>query len=442
MTSVVHHFWTFAFFCTAAVPTVRAIPFVFETTESSQYLIVGTQVGGKATDANTSNFELGAIKAPVPSTDSFLNNPADGLPADEFSGSTGGPTLNSSQPAIPDNAKPVGQGIGFGGNIAVIDPESDFAVSDVGVYGDLDVGIRIAGGVANNKASNGFFNDPNHYPNTFNEGTQSGLKVEANGTPGPDKIVADQTTRIDAPTSAGVTYNYDHSALVSELDAAGTAINGLTPTTVLDVSGGNAGEFDLFTTVSGSGLLDVAANGNGGVDATLTLGSGLQVIDIFTSLVQKDFLLNDSNFIIDGLIDTIAIFRLPDDNASWGANMLVENSNILIGNGGIGLDSVLFYTDQMQNDVNFNFNNMIVNGVAFWSLADGTISVNNGQGCTQFIGDQVNLQDVRFDRCAFDGSTPRRPADVPDSFSGLVGVLVLAALMAAHALGRTRRQDT
>ena len=108
--------------------------------------------------------------------------------------------------------------------------------------------------------------------------------------------------------------------------------------------------------------------------------------------------------------------------------MNVENSNILLGDGGIGKHNVLFYTDQMENDTHFNMNNVILNGVAFWSLGSSTIAeinINNAQGSTQLIAEDINLDDVRFDRWTF----------APEP--GSLGLLAIGALA---LFGRRRRR--
>jgi PEP-CTERM motif len=369
----------------SAVAAVAPAAAQFDVTQSSQYLLIATEVGGQTTEVSVSNFELGANKAPVPSTDNFLNG-----------GSTGGPTLAGAVPNLPANAAPVGQGIGGQGNIAVIDPQGEFNLQNTGVYGDPSIGIRVAGTASGsplgsniNKSSNSFFNDPNQFPNTFNTGTQTGNTVSA--------ASAVQSTRIDAagtPGNAGVTFGFNHTALVAELALAQTAINGFLATGVLDTSPGG-GVLTNQTTLSGPATIAFAGpNSEGGIDATITVPFGLNVIDIDTG--GSDFSLQQLNLVINGPAGAFVIFRLPDNN-----NMLISNSNVLAGNGGIGENAILFYTDQNQNDTNFNFNNTIINGAAFWALGPGTISINDAQGCTQLIADSMTLNDVRFDRCAF-----------------------------------------
>jgi hypothetical protein len=242
----------------------------FDTTESSPYLIVTLDRQGGNTDVACNNFELGANKAPVPCTDDFLDG-----------GSSGGPTLLGAVPALPANAAPIFQGVGYGGNIAITDSAGEFELQDTGVFGDANIGIRVAGPSSDsiNKSSNSFFNDPHMFPNTFNIGTQTGDSVAANGAPGP--LVAVQSTRIDWANNAGVTYNVDHSSLLAELATARGVINGLAATSTLDLSG-NGGKIDF--------------------DLTLGLSPGLNVIDIVTG--DNDFLVQNANFVINGPADS------------------------------------------------------------------------------------------------------------------------------------------
>ncbi len=357
----------------------------FDTSQSSQYLIIVRMRLNGNTDATTNNFELGANKAPVPSTDSFLDK-----------GSSGGPNLAGVVPRLPANAAAVFQGIGGHGNIAITDPFGEFELQDVGVY--ADIGIRLAGELVGNgsdlnKSSNAFFNDPNMFPNTFDTNTQTGFTVN------PNEAV--QATRIDAdgvPGNAGVSYSFDHSSLTSELAAANSSISNLTVTGTLDTGG--------------DGVIDT--------DTTLVLNSGLNVIDIDTG--GNDFSLSNVNFVIDGPADSFAIFRLLGND-----NMLVTNSNILIGNGGIGLNNVMFFTNQVESDTHFSVSNAILNGVALWSLGSngGVIDISNAQGSVQLVADIVDMDNVRFLRSSF----------IPAPGTALV------LLTGGTLLGRRRRRD-
>ena len=114
-------------------------------------------------------------------------------------------------------------------------------------------------------------------------------------------------------------------------------------------------------------------------------------------LVGNDLELSNQNLLIDGPADAFAIFRIPDDG-----NFKVSQSNIVVGNSGIGLNNVLFYTNKPDNNQHINVSDAIVNGVAFWDLGmkGGEITLNNVQGCTQVVADKINSNNVRLNNCA------------------------------------------
>lgn len=397
-----------------------ATPLPFATDEISEYLLVGmgplNDVGdavGVGQASNTNNFELGANKAPVPSTDDFLDG-----------GGSGGPNLASAVPALPANIEPVPQGITGDGNVAITHAEGVFSLQDVGLYGDL--GIRCAAGSAaacDDGTQNSFYNDPNQFPNTFNVGTQTGNTVN----PGD----ADQSTRIDDPTLAGVTASVNFSLLLDEVADARTAIDALSSTSVLDLTAaGGTIKPDTFDDVSASGPVTLTTIGTTTLVITAN-STGLHVIDVETG--GSDFKLENANLVIDGPAGAAFIIRLPDDGSgTTNQNMLVSNANILVGDGGIGLNSVLFYSNRPTTGAHFSFSNTVLNGVAFWTLANegGEINVSNGQGCTQFVSDKITLNDVRFARCAF----------VPEPRgASLVAIGLAAALIATSGWGLRRR---
>ncbi len=111
----------------------------------------------------------------------------------------------------------------------------------------------------------------------------------------------------------------------------------------------------------------------------------------------------------------------------------MSQANLVVGNGGIGLNNVLFYTDKPDNNQHIKLEDSIVNGVAFWdlSMTGGEITFNNVQGCTQAVGDKINLNDVRLNNCA---------AVIPEPGTGLLLGLGLGALAAARSpRARARR---
>jgi hypothetical protein len=339
------------------------------TKESSKYLLIGmgpaNSSGGQpgVGDAvNVNNFELGANKAPVPAPTGF------------------GPGLLGNVPNIPLIARYVDSGILGGGNVAITHVDGRFNLQDVGVYGNLGIHLQGTRTTSNAVASNSFFNDPNMYPNTFNPTgpTNPGVNKNTGGTGTPvNANNAVQANRMDAPNWAGVTGNVDLSPLRNEIAANRAAINALTPTSTLNLP-----------------------NGTINSDTTINLAPGLNVIDIVTN--GNDFLVQNSNLVIQGGADSYAIFLLPDKN------MLVSQANILVGDGGIGLNNVLFFTDHQSNDQHFNINNAVLNGISLWStgLAGGGININNAQGCVQLIADKITLNDVRFGGCGFNIPAP------------------------------------
>jgi len=338
------------------IPSYAEFPFFTE--EISDYLLVGNGPVSVADAVNTNNHEFGANKAPVPSNfDCNL-------------------TLEGAVPPIAPDTLPVFSGISDDGNIAIIDPQGVYNLQNVGVFADM--GIKAAAPTlagADDGTSNSFFNDP-QFPNTFD------------GIDDCTFFAGDPPKLIDDPNFAGVMANVDFTALIAELYGVGGAqaiIPGLVQTDTLDVSSGIPGS-------ASQGVIQSTT-------VTINLNPGQNVIDVVTG-GGVDFLLQESTLIIDGPASAFAIIRIPDD-----ANFIISNGNVLVGDGGIGLNNVVFYSDRPDNNEHFNFDNTILNGVAFWSLDEegGEININNAQGCTQLIADKITLNNVRFTRCAPDG---------------------------------------
>jgi hypothetical protein len=204
----------------------------------------------------------------------------------------------------------------------------------------------------------------------------------------------------DFPGS-GLTGDVDFAALRAGLNAERSAIPALPGDELLQFEGG---DWDT--------------------QLRIELAPGLTVFDIDTG--GNDLLLQNRNLVIDGPADARAIFRVPD-----AANFLVSQAAILLGDGGIELGNVLFYTDKPDNDAHFSFSNAVLNGVAFWDFGNssGEVAFNNVQGCTQVIGDKLNLNDVRLTRCPF--------VDVPEP-SGPVLLATAAVLWGLRTRCRGR----
>jgi hypothetical protein len=188
-----------------------------------------------------------------------------------------------------------------------------------------------------------------------------------------------------------------------------------------------AGQRSAIPALAGDVLLDFP---DGDWDTSrIDLGPGLTVFDIDTG--GNDLLLQNRNLVIDGPPGSSAIFRIPDD-----ANFLVSQAAILLGTGGIAPGSVLFYTDKPDNDAHFSFSSALVNGVAFWDLGgtSGEAAFSNVQGCTQVIGDKLNLSDVRLTRCAF-------AAPEPGAAALGAGACAALGLLAARRARRRERAE-
>ncbi|MBT39492.1 MAG: hypothetical protein QF890_00495 [Myxococcota bacterium] len=228
------------------------------TIESQRYLLIGNSINDSVL---ASNFEIGANQSSVPQSG-----------------------LTLVEPFPPSGTLPVGVGITYDGNVAVVDPFGQFNFSDLNIFADPMIGVQCAGsaGSCNNGDSSTTFN---------------GLAFPANGLTG------------------GV----DFTNLTNELNTARTEINGLAAT-------------DTINLTSSGGKLS-------GGTTTISLDSGLNIIDIITNTGgETDFILENANLVIDGGADSSVIFRVEDD-----ANMLVSQSAILVGDGGIGLEDVCFF---------------------------------------------------------------------------------------------------
>lgn len=253
-----------------------------------------------------------------------------------------------------------------------------------GVPGDGDLALTDPGGRFN-------------YANLAIEG-EAGVLCAASASACNDGVSNTTFNGLTFPAN-GLTGGVGFSALRAELASTRNQIAGLVGDVLLSFPGG---DWDI---------------------ARIDLSGGFTVFDIDTG--GNDLLLQNRNIVIDGPPSAVAIFRVPD-----AANFLVSQAALLLGNGGIQPGNVLFFSEKPDTNAHFSFSNAVVNGIAFWDLGGsaGEVAFDNVQGCTQVIGDKLNLNDVRLTRCAF--------LSVPEPDATALG---LGALAAVAWLARPRR---
>jgi hypothetical protein len=374
-------------------PAVYANSILFPTAETSQYLMIGTGNGQTGDAINVQKTELGADQIFVSDFDPNLVS----VFAGRWSSST-----NSTTGTVPASA-PVGEGIDYTGQNAVTSDTGGFTYSNTAVYAD---GFAVRCASSATTSTNGCLDNMSSPANSLWYTSGGGLQG-------------------DIGDGFGVVGDYNHDGLIDELEAAWSYINGLTAEFVISA--------DLE---NGSGSLDI--------DLLDTNSDGLAVIDISKS---GDWNLNNYDWILNGDGSTFAIFRILGDT-----NMLMSNSSIALGPGGIGGGSAILAPSYLgalfvqyqapdgNTDQVFNFNNVILNGAAFWDLnafQDGVyddswnteLNVQNGQGCSQFISSSVtHTSSVRWTGCSFAPTSEPPPVPEPGTFlllaSGAAGLAV------------------
>ena len=260
------------------------------------------------------------------------------------------PDVNDNPPwPIPaPGTPPTGNVISNDGNVAVTNSAGTYDFSNIDIWADK--GIRCDNGVqgrceaqwSNSTLTNGTFaNDPN-----------------------------------------------EMAAIENELDAAHSTLSGLSPTGGWSVSGEGSKNGSNQWEIS-SGVVDT--------NTVITLAPGQNVIEIDTG--GNDFSMTNAHLAIDGPVGSSVVFIMEDEATK---NFKFTSSSVTIGNSGIGTNAVLFAVLSGSNDTNIDLSKVIVNGIAFWDLSEagGKITMNNVQGCGQWIGDHLDFNDVQLSLCA------------------------------------------
>ena len=237
--------------------------------------------------------------------------------------------------------------------IAILDTSGTVKMSDVNVYGTGSTGIDCAGSYNNCTDSGGNLSNTTYNGSAMND---------ANGVDG----------------------NVNMDELNATIDLAATWVAGLSNTGSIATSDGK---------ITG--------------DLTVNLSAGLNVLD-FSGTNGNDVLVENGSLIFQGGADDYAVVLVDADS-----NFLTSNGNLVIGNGGIGLNNVVIVSQRQGTDANFGISNSYINGVALWDLGgdvQNNMSLDNVIGCTQLVGDDVDIQNVRLQQCAFNTSVIPIPA--------------------------------
>jgi len=189
---------------------------------------------------------------------------------------------------------------------------------------------------------------------------------------------------------SGVLGNQDLSLVQSFIGTARSWASGLSVTGSIDTDDGTLKGDTIVNLSAGVNVFDFTDNGG-----SLTF--------------EKDIKVEDGSLIFQGAATDYAVVLVNE-----GSNFLTSNGNLVIGDGGIGLNNVVIISQNQGTDANFNISNSYINGVSLWDLGgdvQNNLSVDNAIGCTQLVGDDVDIQNVRLNRCAFNTSViPLPPA--------------------------------
>ena len=301
------------------------------------------------------------------------------------SGDTAHDASNYELGRVSDNADSAptvsGPGVGptisntptYDGNVAIVSSSGEVKFSDMKIY--ADIGVDCAGNYSNCTDSG------SNFSNTKYDNAAGGTGLRSIGS-----------------TPDGVNASHDMTLLLNNLATVRAFINDLDAG---DVTG------SIFT--SGG---DIDSN------QTVSLDSGLNILD-FSGLSSGTDITVKANLIFQGAADAYAVVLVPDESL-----FKTSQGNLVIGDGGIGLNNVVIVSLADDNATHFDLSNTDINGVSLWDLGygGGSVSLDNVSGCTQLVGDDVDVQNVRLSRCAFKVSVIPIPAAVWLFGSALMGL--------------------
>jgi hypothetical protein len=278
--------------------------------------------------------------------------------------------LPGSAPAVnsPGVAPTVSTTPTYDGNVAVTQTDGTIKLSDVDIY--AGTGVDCAGTYADCTDSGSNLSNVDY----DDAAGGSGLRSISDGD--------------------GINDNVDFTTLNSEIAAVTSFVNGISAG---DITG------TIATKDGGSGVIEV--------DTVVNLSSGLNILNFDTTSNAIDV---KANLIFQGAADAFALVLVDDAQL-----FKTSQGNLVIGDQGIGLNNVLIVATGSNQ---FDISNTTINGVALWDLSSdnfSNLSVDNMSGCTQLVGNDVDIQNVRLSTCGFDVSVIPIPGAVWLFGSGL-----------------------
>lgn len=324
------------------------------------------------------------------------------------------------------NAATVFQGIDHSGNVALTSTNGQFDASNTVTF--AGIGYDMADATPNT----GLWSSGNdYYP-------------AAPNSPVPDPL----------GLANGVNEGASLAALLAELSAWKTYVAGL------------AADETITSLEAPYNFTDNPATGglSGGLQTTHAdaNGDGVIVIDFN---INGDFTIHNTDWVINPTDNTLLILRVLN-----GSNVTVNNASVLMHSSDCcdfaDLGAIFYQASEgsSSGDTVFSIgNNVVLNGIAFWDLnavGEGggniktSININNGQGCTQFISQKLNVQNGRWVRCA---TSPAIPTAITlqqvagagansmlfgwAATAGLILAAITVAAIALTAVRRPKRSD-